>query len=134
MAKALRLISIDMDKRYEYVLSLNKYLVNKLSGISGVSINSNLYCCPYILNISLPSIKSEVMLHALEEDDIFISTQTACSKGGESLGVYAVTKDHDRASYSMRISLSYLTTKEEIDTFIDIFKEKLKELDFSGNS
>lgn len=134
MAKALRLISIDMDKRYEYVSSLNKYLVDKLSNISGISINSNLYCSPYILNISLPSIKSEVMLHALEEEDIFVSTQTACSKGGESLGVYAVTKDHDRASYSMRISLSYLTTKDELDTFIRVFKEKLKELDFSGNS
>ena len=134
MAKALRLISLDMDDRYRYVSSLNKYLKESLSNISGISINSNLYCSPYILNISLSSIKSEVMLHALEEEEIYISTQTACSKGGESIVVYAVTKDHDKATHSMRISLSYLTTKEEIDTFVKVFKKKLKELDLNGNS
>ena len=46
--------------------------------------------------------------------------------------VYAVTKDKKRASSSLRISLSYLTTKEEIDTFIDSFRKNLKQLDFGG--
>lgn len=131
MGKALRLISIDMTERYSYVLELNSYLRKRLESISGISINSNRFCSPYILNISLPSIKSEVMLHALEEEGIYVSTQTACSKGGESLAVYAITKDHERASYSMRISLSYLTTKQELDVFVDTFEKKIKELDFS---
>ena len=57
------------------------------------------------------------MLHALEQDDIYISTQTACSTGNYSKAVYAVVRDEDRAAHSIRISLSYLTTKEEIDFF-----------------
>ena len=83
-----------------------------------------------MVNISLKNIKSEVMLHALEEYDIYLSTQTACSSGNYSRAVYAVTNDKDRASRSMRISLSYLTTKEEIDTFIDVFKECINKLNF----
>ena len=94
-------------------------------------INSNDYCVPHIVNISLKKIKSETMLHALEQDDIYISTQTACSTGNYSLAVYAVTKDKERASHSIRISLSYLTTKGEIDGFLKSFEKninKLKEL------
>ena len=70
------------------------------------------------------------MLHALEEKDIFVSTQTACSTGNYSKAVYAVTNDKDRASSSMRISLSYLTTHEEIDEFIDGFRECIDKLNF----
>lgn len=130
MVKALRLIFTDREKRYLYVSELNSYIEGKLKNIPGVLINSNHLCSPYILNISLSAIKSEVMLHALEEEDIYVSTQTACSKGGESLAVYAITKDHHRASYSLRISLSHLTTKEELDIFLQIFEKKIKELDF----
>ena len=68
------------------------------------------------------------MLHALEEENIFISTTTACSTSNKSLPVYEITKDEERAKRSLRISISPLTTKEEIDKFISIFKTKLKEL------
>ena len=66
------------------------------------------------------------MLHALEEKDIYISTQTACSTGNYSASVYAVTQDKEKASRSIRISLSYLTTKEEIDIFINTLAECIK--------
>ena len=81
-----------------------------------------------MVNISLKNIKSEVMLHALEEKEIYISTQTACSTGNYSKAVYAVVKDEERAGKSIRISLSYLTTKEELDKFINIFKQLIEEL------
>ena len=60
-------------------------------------------------------------------DDIFISTQTACSVGDYSRAVYVITNDKDRASSSVRISLSYKTTKEEIREFLDVLKEYLNE-------
>jgi cysteine desulfurase len=95
-----------------------------------VVINSNLHCLPHMVNVSLKNIKSEVMLHALEEEDIYISTQTACSTGNYSKAVYAITHDKDLASSSIRISLSHLTTEEEIDTFLKVFEEKLESLSF----
>ena len=128
-AKALRLAYLDFDSKLKHVVELNKYLKDKLNDLD-VYINSNDYCLPHIVNISLKNIKSEVMLHALEEHDIYISTQTACSTGNYSASVYAVTQDKEKASRSIRISLSYLTTKEEIDTFIRVFNECIKKLDF----
>ena len=120
-AKALRLAYEDIDIKYNHVLELNKYLKNELSKIDNIHINSNDLCIPHILNLSVIGIKPETFLHALEEYDVYISTQTACSKSGShSKSVYALTHDEKIASSSIRISISYITTKDEI---IEIFKE-----------
>ena len=129
LAKALRLVYEDFDNKLNYVEELNRYLIDKLNNLD-IYVNSNEYCVPHIVNVSLKNIKSEVMLHALEEHDIYVSTQTACSTGNYSQAVYAVTLDKEKASRSIRISLSYLTTKEELDIFIDKFNECIKKLDF----
>ena len=74
------------------------------------------------------------MQHALEEYDIYISTQTACSTGDYSKAVYAVTKNKDYASHSIRISLSYKTTYEEIDEFIEKFSYLINKLNIRGEN
>ena len=128
-AKALRLVYEDYDNKEKKVKEIHDYLIEKLKKLN-VFINSNEYCLPNMVNISLNNIKSEVMLHALEEYEIYVSTQTACSSSTSySRAVYAVTKDKERASRSMRISLSFLTTKEEIDEFIDALEKCIKKLD-----
>ena len=130
-AKALRLVYEDFDQKYNSVLENRNYLMEKLQKLD-VTINSNEFCLPHIVNISLHGIKSEVMLHALEEKEIYVSTQTACSTGNYSKAVYAITQDKEKASSSMRISLSYLTTKEEIDFFIEAFSECIQKLNFKN--
>ena len=130
-SKALRLALIDLDKKYDYVMELNKYLKSKLIELDNVIINSNDSCIPHILNISIPGIKPETMLHALEEENIFVSTKTACSKdNSDSLTLTTLGYNHDIAGYSLRISLSYLTTKEEIDYFVEKIADKIKKLKF----
>lgn len=128
LSKALRLSYQDIDKKYMYVLELNKYLIDKLRNLD-VDINSNDKCIPHIVNISLRNIKPETMVHALEEEDIYISTRTACSSSDFSLAVYSITGDMEVAKRSMRISISPLTTKEELDKFVLVFSKKLKELE-----
>ena len=128
-AKALRLAYEDYDIKYQQVEKLKKYLIDKIKDFD-ITINSNDYCLPHMVNISLHGIKSEVMLHALEEKEIFISTQTACSVGNYSKAVFAITHDKDLASSSLRISLSYLTTKEELDIFIEVFEDAISKLTF----
>ena len=129
LAKALRLALENLDEKYNKVLELNKYLKEKLSTYDLVRINSNDACIPYVLNISVLGVKPETMLHALESDDIYISTQSACSASNNlSKAVLSVTNDEERASSSIRISLSSLTTKEEIDTFLKSFKKHYKKL------
>lgn len=69
------------------------------------------------------------MLHALEKHEIYISTQSACSSSNtKSKAVYALTHDNDRATSSIRVSLSYITTKDEIDEFLRAFDMCYKEL------
>lgn len=124
LAKALRLVLTDSDKKYNHVLELNKYLKENLSKYDKVRINSNDVCIPHILNISVLGVKPETMLHALESYDIYVSTQSACSANTTiSKAVLNLTNDEERAKSSIRISLSYLTTQQEIDKFLKCFDE-----------
>ena len=135
LAKALRLACDDMENKYNKVLELNNYLKEKLNKYDNVYINSNDKCIPYILNISIINIKPETFLHALEKQEVYISTQTACSSSNSlSKSVLDLTKDEARAKSSLRISLSYLTTKDELDKFIEIFDKCIKELTLNGKN
>lgn len=128
LSKAIRLILTDLDKHYDYIKGLNEKLISELKKIDGVYINSNEYCIPNVVNVSVIGVKPETMLHALENYDIYISTQTACSTGSVSKSVLALTKSEERATSSIRISLSHLTNEEDINYFIDCFKKCLDEL------
>lgn len=131
LAKALRLALQDLDQKYQKVLSLNEFLVSKLTELDGVVINSNCYSIPHIVNISVPGIKPETILHALEQEKIYISTKTACSKDSSaSLSLIAMNKDIDVASSSLRISLSSDTTMEEIELFLKKFEKIIASLRF----
>lgn len=122
ISKALRLATTDLVKRYGYVKDLKDYLVDKLNKYDDVYINSNDKCLPHILNISVVGIKPETFLHALEEHEVYISTQTACSsEKAISKSVLTLTNSEERAKSSLRISLSHITTKEELDKFIVAF-------------
>ena len=127
LAKAMRLAYDDFDNKQNHIKEVHDYLIDKLSKLD-VDINSNEVSINQIVNFSLRNIKSETMLHALEEDEIYISTQTACSVGDYSKAVYAVTRDKERSSSSMRVSINYLTTKEEIDIFIDSLAKNIEKL------
>ena len=131
-AKALRLVYEDFDEKCKKVQEIHDYLINKLYPLE-VFINSNEYCLPNMVNLSFIGIKPETMQHALEEHDIYVSTQTACSTGNYSKAVYAVTRDKERAGHSIRISLSYKTTKEEIDVFVTVFEKLLHDLNIRGD-
>ena len=118
MAKALRLASENLEEKEKKVKELNEYLRGELEKVS-ITINSPKDAIPNILNISIENIKPETILHALEEKEIYISTKTACSSNKNiSDAVLALTKSEEKASHSLRISISYKTTKEELETFV----------------
>lgn len=128
LAKALRLAYTNIEENYAKVEKLNSFLIHELKKIEDVHINSNRYSIPNIVNISILGVKAETMLHALEEEDIYLSTKTACSGDGYSLAIYTLTGDKNLASSSLRISLSHLTEKEELVVFMKILKEKVDHL------
>ncbi len=126
-AKALRLAYENFDEKEKKVKDLNHYLREELEK-EQVTINSPKDAISNIINISIENIKPETFLHALEEKEIYISTKTACSTSELSSAVYAVTKDEKKSSHSLRISISPLTTKEELTIFIKEFLRIRKEL------
>ncbi len=128
MAKALRLANEKIDDDISKVQKLNDKLKANLKGYENVYINSNEYSIPHILNISILGVKPETMLHALEEDDIYISTQSACSSGNISKAVMALTHDEKRASSSIRISISAKTSEEDIQNFLKSFDKNYQRL------
>lgn len=128
MAKALRLAYENIDNKYNYVNSINNDLREFFNKYDKVKINSPKDAIPHILNISLIGTKPETLLHALERDNIYISTKSACSSTDISNSVLEVTHDEICARSSIRISLSYLTTKEEIEILKKSFDKCYNEL------
>lgn len=131
ISKAMRLAYNDFETKLRQVRKIHDYLIDKIKDLD-IYINSNDYCLPNMVNVSLKNIKPETMQHALEEYDIYISTQTACSSAEYSKAVYAVTRDKEKSRHSIRISLSYKTTKEEIDKFVEVFSKLLNDLNIRG--
>ena len=128
LSKACRIALTDLERREASVKRLNDRLVEELSNIDGIIINSTKYSIPHVLNISLSNVRPETFIHALEEDEIYVSTNTACSSGELSTSVMAIYNDKARATSTIRISLSYVTTNEEINKFIKIFKLRYEQL------
>lgn len=128
MAKALRLSYENMDEDLIKVKELSNHLKNELSKYEKVAINSNDYSIDQIVNFSVLGVKPETFMHSLEEDDVYISTQSACSTGNYSKAVLAITNDMEKASSSLRVSISRKTTKEEIDLFLKAFDKSYKKL------
>lgn len=122
LMKALEIILSNINNNYEHIIELNKIIIDRLKQYKNIHINSTNNSLCYIINFSIKGIKPETLVHALEEYDIYISTKSACSSNNTiSDSVYALTKDRELSSESVRVSLSCLTTKEEIIGFLDVF-------------
>lgn len=117
-----------IDENYKYVKELNMDIIEYISKYDGVHINSTDNSIPYIINFSVKGIKPETFIHAMEEYDIYISTRSACSTSDISRAVDSIYHDNEIAGHSIRISLSYKNTMEEVEKFkaaFDIVYNKL---------
>ena len=140
LAKALRLtqekVNDVKEKHYEY----KKLIVDELSAIEHVIINSPLQndFVDSIINISLLKIKGEAIINALNERGIMVSTTSACSSRTFHLNeaLYARGLSRENIEGSIRVSFSYETKLEEVKKFIEVFKDeyykKFKEVIESG--
>ena len=124
LSKAIRLANNDLEKRERFVNLLNMKIVNFLEKYPEIKINKTKYSIPQILNISIMNIMPETFLHMLDKHEVYVSTNTACSSGEISNSIMAIYDDSKRAKHTIRISLSYVTTTDEINKFLEIFKEE----------
>ena len=140
MAKALRLSKEQVEEVKGKHSLFKKKIVEKLGSLKYVEINSPLSdkYINSIVNISLPKIKGEAIVNALNEDGVMISTTSACSSKTFSLNeaLFSRKLSSENIQGSIRISFSYMTKEQEVDIFIDKFikqyNNKFKEVIESG--
>ena len=127
--EAIRIASEGLRARYSMLCELRERLLEGLEGLD-VSVTVPERYAPHIVNVTLPCIKSETMLHYLSSFGIFVSSGSACSSnsGHVSSALVAFGRSAEEADSSIRISLSYKNTAEEIDLLIDGLKNGIEKL------
>ncbi len=125
-SKALRLSLENYSKEHSHVKEINRYCLDKLKEEFNekLLVNSPSDASPYILNFAIKNKRGEIIVNALSELGIYISSKSACSSYSKdySKSVYELTHDEFISKNSLRVSFSYLTSKEEIDIFIKELK------------
>ena len=116
------------DALFSRYARLRGELLSRLSEIPEVCVNSPEDGVPYILNLSVEGIRSEIMLHFLESRGVYVSSGSACSKGEKSYVLKACGLSDRRADSALRVSLGAWTREEDIARFADGVEEGLKTL------
>lgn len=120
---------------YNRILELNGYLRNRASRINDVEINSPDDGSPYIINLCVKGIKSEVMTRYLSSHGIYVSSGSACSKGKPSHVLTAMGIPKKLIDSSIRISFSRYNTRGDIEEFLKWLQEGINTLvKFEGTS
>ncbi len=127
-SKAIRLANVDLEKRERFINLLNEKIVQHLAKYPNILINKTKYSIPHILNISLMDVNPEPFINAMSKHEIYLGTNTACASGDLSTSVMALYNDLPRAKHTIRISLSYLSTTDEINKFLQYFDEEYQKL------
>ena len=122
LAKAAEMMYAHLDEDVERLYRLKKYFVEGVSRIDGVKVNGLPYgsvegTAPHVVSVSFAGVRSEVLLHALEDKGIYVSAGSACSarKPQPSATLKAMGIDKELLSSTIRFSFSIETTEEEID-------------------
>lgn len=113
-----------MGVAYENAEIINSYLMKKLNKLDYITINSIAeHTSPFITNLSVVGIRSEIMLHFLESKNIYVSSGSACSKGTHSSVLKSMCVSDKVADAAIRVSISRTTTMGDIDAFINALQE-----------
>lgn len=104
---------------------LKEHLLKLLGGLESVTVNSH-NSVPNIVNFSVKGVRSEIMLHFLEEMGIYVSSGSACSRGKVSPVLAALGFSAEEADSAIRVSFCRDNTKEEIDLLIEGIADGIK--------
>lgn len=114
-------------EKVQKLIELKDYMTDRLGEIDGTVINSKKgeASAPQIVSVSFEGVRSEVLLHALEDKGVYVSSGSACSSNhpgisGTLKGIGVAQKLLDS---TIRMSFGMFNTKEEVDYTIDVLKE-----------
>ncbi|HZH60970.1 MAG TPA: cysteine desulfurase family protein [Metabacillus sp.] len=131
LAKALRMSFEKGNQQIESLFQTHKKLRFELMKIEGVKINTpEDFYAPHIINFSVPALKSEVLIHFFGENNIFVSTTSACSSRSKKMSqaLLSMNKSEDIAKSAIRVSLSLDHNEDIIDPFVSTLKKGIEKL------
>ncbi len=129
LGQAVKECFSDLEERIRKLYEIKEYFITRLGEIEGTYVNcigENIKdTAPHILSVSFEGIKSEVLLHALEEKGVYVSAGSACASNHPGLSgtLKAVGIRKDLLDSTLRFSFSGFTTREEITRTVEIIKE-----------
>ncbi len=125
MANSLFYVSCNQEDSFSRVSKLKEDFINGISDIEGVYVNGSRKGSPYIVNVSFTRLRGEVLIHALEDKGIYVSSSSACSSHSQkpSSVLSAMGLSNERMESAIRFSFSIDTTEEEINNTIEALKE-----------
>ncbi len=122
MALAAKLCYENFDEKIERLYGLKEYFIDKVLEIPGTVFNGRRghNGTPHVISISFENVRSEVLLHALEDKGIYVSSGSACSSNKPALSgtLKAIGVKNNLLDSTIRFSLCTENTKEELDTVI----------------
>lgn len=132
-AEAARLSHAELNDSISKMSALRQRLIDMITTderLSEISLTLPKNHAPHILNLTLPSIKSETMLHYLSSEGIFVSSGSACSSNGGHLSsaLTAYGRSETEADSSIRISFSANNTEDEVDALVEALAVGLSKL------
>ena len=131
-AEAVKEIYTDFDEKIERLYSLREYFVREIGTIEGTTVNGpgGREGAPHIVSVSFAGVRSEVLLHALEERGIYVSSGSACSSNHPALSgtLKAIGVKKELLDSTLRFSFCEFTTKEELDYTLGVLRELLPAL------
>ncbi|NLI94601.1 MAG: cysteine desulfurase [Erysipelotrichaceae bacterium] len=130
LAKTLRLSLENLENNYAHVEKLKQKFHEKLNEVEGIIVNSPTNSSPYIINFSTLEHKSSIIVEALSNENIMVSTTSACDAKSAKISkaVFSMYNDEHRAKNSVRISFSKNNKLEEVNIFIEALKNILKQV------
>lgn len=133
MAKAVRIAYDQRQQFVEHTSRLRHRFVEGIRSIPELTLNGSDYAddmAPHIVHFSFPGMKSEVLVHALEQHDIYVSTRSACSSGANlpSRVLHEMGYDDARAANGIRISYSLSQSLEDADRFCSALRTVVEQL------
>jgi cysteine desulfurase len=128
MAKAVEKVYEDFDAKTDYLYLLKDQFVKGVTQIEGIKLNGpykDREGAPHVVSVSIQGVRSEVMLHALEDKGIYVSAGSACAsnKPAISATLKAIGVEKQYLDSTLRFSFSLFNTIEEIDYTISCMKE-----------
>ncbi len=120
--------SADISERYQKVSQLRTHLAHHCENTPGVYLYSDGDCSPYVSIIAVEGLKSEVLLHFLEEREVYVSSGSACSKGKKSAVIREFKIPQEHRDCVLRISFDSSNTLADVDSLFEFIKDAQKSL------